>query len=277
MAPSRVASEYRGGASVCLVSVSAWRVVTRVLHPDGWKGFDRLCGIVGRLPCSPGRVNLLPASRQHDRTTGGKALALDLGTERSAFEFGVRVKSGEEAAGDEVVQALLVRGECRRVHALRCGDDGVVVGDFRVVNMARCKAYASSGQDRVNKGKIRADAGGLDMAPQFPVDAAGEMARRGARVGDKGLFVEGLSQGECVRCREGVARVGGLLQGGQIVGNGGRSCLACFSTLTTVPRRPCTFAVMASAAALVVNRLPCALPQRPLYEPALAWNVATTS
>ena len=78
----------------------------------------------------------------------------------------------------------------------------MVVGDFLIVNVARCKADSSPGQDRVNKGKIRADAGGLDMAPQFPVDAAGEMARRGARVGDEGLFVEGLSQGERVRCRE---------------------------------------------------------------------------
>src|SRR5947199_4354958 len=168
--------------------------LNRVLHPDRWKGFDRLCCIVGSLPCSPGRLNLLPASRQHDSTTGGKALALDLGTERRAFELGVRVKSGEEAADDEVVQALLVRGECRRVHALRCGDDSVVVGDFLVVNVARCQADSSPGQDRVKKGQVRADASGLDMAPQFPVDAAGEMARRGARVGAEGLFVEGLSQ-----------------------------------------------------------------------------------
>ena len=187
------------------------------MRPDRREFLDLLSGGVGSLPDPPGWVHLLPASRQHDGAPCGKTLALDLGDERSTFERGVRVKGSEETACDEVVEALLVGGEHGRIHALCRGDDGVVVGHLRVVNVARGEGQGPSGQDRADKGEIQAHAGGLDMAPQCPIDAAGEMARRGAWVGDERLFVQGLREGEGMRCGEGVARVGGLLQCGEVV------------------------------------------------------------
>ena len=112
------------------------------------------------------------------------------------------------------------------------------------------------------------------MAPQLPVDARGEMARRGARVGDEGFSRRGLERGRA--CGPQGRRTG---RWRRVAARSDRRATAaapdspCVSTCATVPRRPCTFAAMASAPPASRHGCPVRCPRGRVYEPARAWNV----
>ena len=169
------------------------------------------------LRVARGRLDLAPPGLEHHRAARDEALALGRGDDRRALQLGVGEEGGEEAARDEVVDALLVGRERVGVDLLRGRDDGVVVRDLLVVDVAARELRLAGGEDLLDEGGVGADGGGADVRADLLRHIGREVARGGARVGDELLLVERLREFERARGGEGVADVGGALQGGQVV------------------------------------------------------------
>ena len=81
-------------------------------------------------------VDAAPARLERDLAARAEALALDLGDDGRARVARRRMEDGEEAAGDEVEDAALVRRGASTSCGMSVGMIGVVVADLRVVDDA---------------------------------------------------------------------------------------------------------------------------------------------
>ena len=128
------------------------------------------------------------------------------------------MEHGEEAARDEVEDAQVVGAHLLERVLAAGGDDGVVVGDLLVVDDAREREEVEAGDVLGGFGVLGPGADELGDGLDLGDHVAGEVARVGARVGERlVLLVAALGGGEGALGGEAEARVGLALERREVV------------------------------------------------------------
>ncbi len=127
----------------------------------------------------------------------------------------VLVPGAQQAPADQVVDAVFLGGEVGSAGRSGGGDDGVMVGDLGIVDIAAAEgAFAGSGRELLAVGF----GDGSDDARQGSGDILRKMTAIGTRIADQLVtLVEGLGDVQGLLRAEAVEAVGVPLQFGQIV------------------------------------------------------------
>ena len=161
---------------------------------------------------------------QHRCARGHKPLALAFRHHAHRLIAAGRVKRRDQPAGDQVKQFGLVRRQRLRVGPAARGDDGVMIGQLRIVKDA---LDAGNGPGQHGRGER-----GIAFRQVFErlfhraAHVVGQVAAVGARIGDELAFlIEALRGFERALRRKAQLAAGLTLQSGQVVELGGELAL----------------------------------------------------
>ncbi len=178
----------------------------------------------GRLGVSSSLLGLLavhrePARRHQHLALGLEGVLLDPRDARRDVVLGRRIKNGEEALGDQVVDLLLRFGKALR----RCsgGDNGKVIAHLGIVENPFVGMHPAVLQHRAGEAGVgRAGHRGKGVLDRADV-ILGQVAAVGTRIGqDLVLLVQRLGHPQRVLGTETKAPVGLALQAGEVVEHG---------------------------------------------------------